>query len=159
MLLLTYILEVYRICREKGRFVLKELDYSFDSLKHAKTRLYYHVVLVTKYRKPVLTGLEADVEQIFKDMDSQGKFRIVEFACDGGDHVHLLLKVRPSVSIAYVVGRLKQISQRELWTSHSGELKKFYWKKKKHMLWSDGYFCESIGHDIEIVSRYIREQA
>ena len=138
---------------------MEELDYSIDNLKHAKTRLYYHVVLVTKYRKPALTGLEADVKHIFKDIDSHGKFRIVEFACDGGDHVHLLLRVRPSVSIAWVVSRLKQISQRELWKTHENILQKFYWKKKKRMLWSDGYFCESVGHDIEIVTRYIQQQA
>lgn len=138
---------------------MKKLDYSFDSLKHAKTRLYYHVVLVTKYRKPALKGLESEIRDIFNGIDSHGKFRIAEFACDGGDHVHLLLRVRPSVSIAWVIGRLKQTSQRELWSAHANELQKFYWKRKKRMLWSDGYFCESVGHDIEIVTRYIQEQA
>ena len=142
-----------------GRVVLEKLAYSFDGLKHVKTRLYYHVVLVTKYRRPALRGLELDVERVFRSVDSRGKFRIVEFACNGGNRVHLLLRVRPSVSVSWVVGRLKQESQHELWTSHKGVLQEYYWKRGKRLLWSDGYFCESVGHDIEMVSRYIREQA
>ena len=131
-----------------GRIFLEKLDYSFDGLKHAKTRLYYHVVLVTKYRRPALQELESDVERAFRNVDPRGKFRIVEFACDGGDHVHLLLRVRPSVSVSWVVDRLKQESQHELWTSHEGVLQEYYWKRGKRLLWSDGYFCESVGHDI-----------
>ena len=134
------------------------LNYKFDSLKHCKTRLYYHVVLATKYRKPVLEGIEGKVEETFKEIETQGKFKVIEGRVGEGDHVHILLRVRPSASIGWVIFRLKQLSTHKLWEEEKKRLKKYYWKQGKRILWSEGYFAESVGSNIEAVTNYILNQ-
>ena len=59
------------------------------------------------------------------------------------DHVHMLLKYSPNVSVSDIVKQLKQYSTYQMWKSHKGYLSKQYWKHQT--LWADGYFVCSIG--------------
>lgn len=45
-----------------------------------------------------------------------------------------------------------------MWKLHSEYLKQFYWSPK-HMLWTHGYFCSSIGEvSSETIKHYIENQ-
>jgi putative transposase len=73
------------------------------------------------------------------------------------DHIHCLVKSEPRISPLAIVRRLKQESAIQLWQRYEKELKKHFWKEKT--LWSDGYFCCTIGNaSQETIRQYIESQ-
>ena len=116
----------------------------------------YHVIFVCKYRRNVLIGYEDDLKQILHDIASKSEFDILEMECEK-DHIHLLIESYPKISILSIVRRLKQESTFNMWKHHDNHLKLYYWKEST--LWSDGYFCCTIGNvSKSTITRYIQEQ-
>lgn len=73
------------------------------------------------------------------------------------DHIHLLIETIPRISPSQICRVLKQESTIALWKTHPDYLRKFYWKEKT--LWSDGWFCSTIGNVSESTLRhYIESQ-
>lgn len=72
----------------------------------AKVRTRYHIVLVTKYRKHALAGIDADV----------------------------LVSIPPDMTISGTVSRIKQFTTRELWGKHPNHLKRYYWEAPQAMV-------------------------
>jgi len=69
---------------------------------HSAFRLYYHLVLSTKYRHKCLTGQMLDrLETIFKDL-------LLKWGGES-DHVHLLFEVEPTVKLSSLISRIKRI--------------------------------------------------
>jgi putative transposase len=125
-----------------------------------KTRIEGHLVLTTKYRRPALAGLESMVEwQLRKAAGSIG-VEVLEFGAANGDHVHLVVRLPPEVSVAVFVKTLKSKSTVALWKSRREHLRHYYWKPKRHFLWASGYYFSSVG----VVSRstvldYVEKQS
>jgi putative transposase len=59
------------------------------------------------------------------------------------DHIHFLLKWKPSLSIEQVVRRMKQTSTVYLWQHHEQHFRRFYWRDRH--IWTGGYFCATVG--------------
>ncbi len=71
------------------------------------------------------------------------------------DHIHLVVQIQASDSVAGVVHILKGGTSRVI-RKEFPELEEFLWGDS---LWADGYFAESVGQvNEEIVRKYIREQ-
>lgn len=122
---------------------------------HCIYDLKYHVVWITKYRKPVLneeigTRTRDIIRQICASLDVEilkGSIR--------RDHVHLLVSMPPTVSVSKLVQRIKGVTSRKLLQENQG-LNRAFWGRH---LWSRGYFVASIGEvSEEIISKYIEEQ-
>lgn len=125
---------------------------------HGKNRLRYHVILSTKYRRSCLSGVESVVYDSFRNAEARSDFRVVEMGIDDGDHIHLVIKSKPSLSPEQIVRRLKQLTTHDLWAREASHFKKFYWKKK--VVWSSGYFVSTIGSvSDKVVLDYVRKQA
>lgn len=89
-------------------------------------------------------------------MEAKSEFRIVAIGVDK-DHVHLVVKAKPSLSPLMIVRRLKQMTTTELWKTEEKHLKQYYWGKRK--LWSGGYFCSTVGQVSEDkVLEYVKNQ-
>jgi putative transposase len=132
---------------------------NYESFNHAKTRLRYHLIFSTKYRHKSLLGIEKDVYNAVSYCESNSHFRVIDRAVDGGDHLHLVVAIRPNYSVGQTVKRLKQFTTNELWNSHSLHLKKFYWSGNR-ILWTHGYFASTVGEVSEsVVLNYVRSQA
>lgn len=124
----------------------------------AKVRTRYHIVLVTKYRKRALAGIETDVLDSIRDAERHSRFAIHRVNTGDGNHVHMLVSIPPDMTISATVSRIKQLTTHELWDKHPAHLKRYYWGKH-HKLWSAGYYCETVGRNSEsIVERYIDNQ-
>ena len=124
----------------------------------AKVRTRYHIVLVTKYRKRALAGIETDVLDSIRDAERRSRFTIQRVNTGDGNHVHMLVSIPPDMTISGTVTRIKQLTTHELWNKHPDHLKRYYWGKH-HKLWSAGYYCETVGKNSEsIVERYIDSQ-
>lgn len=124
----------------------------------AKVRTRYHIVLVTKYRKRALEGIETDVLESIRNTERRSRFTIHRINTGDGNHVHMLVSIPPDETISGTVSRIKQLTTHELWGKHPDHLRRYYWGKR-HKLWSAGYYCETVGRNSEsIIERYIDEQ-
>lgn len=73
------------------------------------------------------------------------------------NHLHMLISMKPSISVSQIVRVLKQESTVYIWKKYKSTLKQYFWKE--HTFWSDGYFVASIGNANEkIIQKYIEEQ-
>ena len=77
---------------------------------HNKTKLLVHIVLVTKYRKPILVGnCRITVKQLLYESAERHHWYIQAMKTDR-DHIHILLQYPPNDSIKRIVSILKQES-------------------------------------------------
>ena len=124
--------------------------------RHSCFLLQYHLVLVTKYRKPVICGgLEEELEryllQYFKDRDLE----VQAMECMP-DHVHILFDAKPNMNLAEFVNALKSASSRRMRKLFATELDHYYWKP---YFWSLSYFIGSVIDRTEkTVKNYIQNQ-
>ena len=82
----------------------------YECFAHCKTKLRYHLIFSTKYRRKCLNAIHHEVLDSMKLAESgQNKFQILTHELDK-DHIHLLISIKPEESISNVVHRLKQFS-------------------------------------------------
>jgi putative transposase len=133
------------------------METKYISLNHRKYKLNYHIIFSTKYRRKCLLGIQSIVEDAFKYAESISDFKIKYLGIDK-DHIHLLLQFKPDISIGQVIRRLKSITTNYLWRNEQEHLRYFYWKNK-NILWTNGYFVETVGNVSENkISEYIKNQ-
>ena len=115
----------------------------------------YHIVWVPKYRYRVLDGVIArEVSNCIRAFSEQQDVEIVELNVQI-DHVHLLVRIPPKVSVSQYVGtvkgrtairvlnKFKQLKQRPYWGNH---------------FWARGYCVDTVGLDAEMVRKYVKYQ-
>lgn len=129
----------------------------YDCYGHCRTRLRYYIILITKYRRKCLEPIKESVLESFKTAECRSHLKIHYMNTDN-DHIHLLVSFPPDYSISQTIKRLKQLTTNYLYCNHNDYLRRFYWRKKK-VLWSDSYFCSTIGMVSESnIERYIKAQ-
>jgi len=122
---------------------------------HTTYDLKYHLVWITKYRKPVLrnaVGLRA--RDLIRQTCATLNVEIIQGHV-AVDHVHLLVSVPPEVSVSQLMQRIKGRSSRRM-LDEFDDLKKQFWGRH---LWARGYFAVSSGNVTdEVIARYIEMQ-
>ena len=76
----------------------------------SKTRLLYHIILTTKYRKSVLAGIEQQVYADFREIEKHSSFEILAMGIEHGNHIHMIITSPPQFSVSGLVSRLKDIA-------------------------------------------------
>ena len=71
------------------------------------------------------------------------------------DHMHLLVKVPPKLSISEVMGVLKGRTAIRLFTEFPSLRKKPYWGNH---FWGKGYCVDTVGLNSEMIQKYVRFQ-
>ena len=135
----------------------KRTGYEYYTNRHSCFLLQYHIVLVTKYRHPVLTGdvKTAVYERINYVAESRG-FNILEL--NGKlDHIHLLIEANPQTPPSELVNVIKTQTSRKVRKLYGDTLlKKYYWKP---YFWSDSYFIATVSENtLDVVKNYIKNQ-
>ena len=115
---------------------------NYRKTSHSVYDLKYHLVWITKYRKPVIFGdvairLRELIREICKSMDIE----IIKGHVSK-DHVHLFVSVLPQLSISKVMGRIKGKTSRKMLSEYR-RLAKEFWGRH---LWARGYFAASSGN-------------
>jgi putative transposase len=123
---------------------------------HTVFEIHLHLVWITKYRRPVLTG---EVAVRTRDMIREGCRQQDVTILKGHvskDHVHLFVSIPPDVTISRLVQQLKgKTAYKLMW--EFPHLRKKFWGG--HM-WARGYFCCSSGNVTdEIIMQYIENQS
>ena len=70
------------------------------------------------------------------------------------EHVHMLLEIRPKLSVSSFMGYLKRKSSRMLY-EQIGELK---YKYRSGEFWCGGYYVDTVGKNAGRIAEYIRNQ-
>jgi len=79
----------------------------FEKLAHVIWYCQYHLVWVPKYRHRILEGeVQAEIERCIRFFCDQKKVHVIELNIRP-DHVHLLAKMPPKVSVLDMMGILK----------------------------------------------------
>ncbi|PEI83425.1 IS200/IS605 family transposase [Bacillus toyonensis] len=126
-----------------------------DSNNHSVFLLYYHLVLVVKYRRNVF---DDDISDYAKDMfvrlSENYNITLIEWSHDV-DHVHILFKAHPNTEMTKFINAYKSASSR-LMKRDFPQIKKKLWKD---MFWSRS-FCllTTGGSPIDVVKKYIENQ-
>ena len=127
----------------------------YRKTSHAVYDIKYHLVWITKYRKPVLYGdvserLRTLVREICKAEDVE----IIKGHISK-DHVHLLVSVPPHLSVSKLIQRIKGKTSRKLLGEYR-RLSKQFWGRH---LWARGYFSATTGNVTdEVIAQYIELQ-
>ena len=128
---------------------------SYRKTAHSVYDLKYHLVWITKYRKPVLRG---QIGLRLRELVRQTCTTLDVYILSGHvavDHVHLLVSVPPHVSVSDLMQRIKGRSSRRL-MEEFGEIRRQFWGQH---LWARGYFAASTGNVTdEIIKQYIESQ-
>lgn len=125
---------------------------------HSKSLLIFHLILVCKYRKPLLVKYGNSIKSIFQEIAIENDTKIIEMEVDR-DHIHVLIEYLPKRSVLEIVRSYKQVSTYRIWRQEGNwsALKREYWKE--NTFWSDGYFACSIGNvSKETIEKYIQSQ-
>ena len=119
-------------------------------------RITFHLVLVTKYRRKVLSQpILNHLEAICTDLCEKWDIDLTEFGGEA-DHIHLLLEMHPNIQPSKFVNNLKTVSSRLIRKEFGSELSKYYWKP---VLWTRAYCLLSAGGaPLDIIKEYIENQ-
>ena len=125
--------------------------------RHSIYDLEYHLVVVTRYRHPVIS--ERLKPRLFEIAE---KVVCKDFGCfitsieAMPDHVHLLFEAPPHVQLSKVVNSFKTVTSRLLRKEFPHEVGKYYWKP---YFWSMSYFIATVSErSRSAVKRYIESQ-
>lgn len=128
----------------------------YEHQNHSKFLLMYHVIFVCKYRKKILEPIKEELKEVIHSIENDSDFEVLEMETDK-DHIHLLIKSEPKISVLAIVRKIKQETTFQLWKNKKEYMQKWYFQE--HTLWSDGYFVSSIGNvSKEAAENYIRNQ-
>ncbi|KYG29755.1 IS200/IS605 family transposase [Priestia endophytica] len=126
-----------------------------DSNNHSMFSMYYHLVLVVKYRRKVINNTISDyAKEKFVSLGEKYNITLVEWNYDR-DHIHILFKAHPNTELSKFINAYKSASSR-LIKKDFPPIRKRLWKE---MFWSRS-FCllTTGGSPIEVVKKYIESQ-
>ena len=129
---------------------------NMDHNAHSVYLMYYHLIMVVKYRRKVLTpDLSNRLYELVNAIGNEKGFTVVDCKVGENDHVHCFVSAPPKISITQIVKYLKGISGNAL-LKEFPEIRQLLWKGH---LWNGSYFCETIGSTSEEnILKYIERQ-
>jgi putative transposase len=123
---------------------------------HCVFRLWSHLVLVTKYRRKVITPKIGErIDAITRAIVEKHGGVLAE-ANGEPDHRHFLLDLPPSVQPSRLVCSIKTATSRLIRKEYPEHVRRFYWKP---VFWSRSYCLLSAGGaPLAVIRRYIEDQ-
>ena len=128
---------------------------SYDRNQHSVYLLYYHLILVVKYRRKVFDeAVSLRAKEIFSYIAPSYGITLEEWNHDE-DHVHVMFRAKPATEISRFINAYKSASSRLLKKEYP-EIRKKLWKE---YFWSKS-FCliTAGGAPIEVIREYIESQ-
>ena len=124
--------------------------------RHSCFLLQYHIVLVTKYRHPILEGkIKESVYTTIQNICDEKGYNILEMNGEP-DHIHILLETGTDMKPQEFINIIKTKTARFTRRDYGELLKKWYWKP---FFWSDSYFISTVGgNTLDVVKQYIQNQ-
>jgi len=128
---------------------------NYRESSHTVYDLKYHIVWITKYRKPILQGeIAKRARDLVREICKAKDVEIIKGHISK-EHVHVFVSVPPHISVSQLVQSLKGKSSRKLLLEYKG-LSRAFWGRH---LWARGYFVATSGNVTdEVIMKYIEQQ-
>ena len=126
-----------------------------DNNNHSVFLLYYHLILVVKYRRQVFDdGMSDFAKDIFIRIAKLHNITLEQWKHDR-DHVHIMFRAHPNTEISKFINAYKSASSRLIKKIFPAVRRKLW----KEMFWSRS-FCllTTGGAPIEVIRKYIERQ-
>jgi putative transposase len=119
---------------------------------HRVHLIVYHLVWTPKRRRPVLVNAVAtECRALIERQCSERDWEILELAIQP-DHIHLFVRVPPTISASEVVKECKGLTSHDLRQHHPSLL-------RLPSLWTRSYFASTAGNiSAATIARYIAAQ-
>jgi len=130
----------------------------FNKNRHAVYKLQYHLIIVTKYRHPVINKeINKQLKEIaYNIFENKWNCKILEIETEK-DHIHIAFEANPQTQLSKLINNFKTVSSRLIRKEFKEHIQKYYWK---NFFWSPSYCILSVGGaPIEIIKQYIQNQA
>jgi len=128
---------------------------NLDCNKHSVFLLNYHLVMVIKYRRKVITDPISDrLREMFTELGEEYKIHLDTWNHDQ-DHVHVLFRGEPRTALTKFINAYKSASSR---------LIKKEFPEIRSMLWKEAFWSQSFcllttgGAPVEVIRKYIETQ-
>ena len=125
-----------------------------NSLAHTTWNCKYHIVFAPKYRRKVFFGQKRkEIGAILRSLCEWKQVEIIEAeVCP--DHIHMLIKIPPKLSVASFVGFLKGKSSILIYQKFANM--KFKYRNRE--FWCRGYYVDTAGKNTAAIKEYIAKQ-
>lgn len=126
-----------------------------DSNNHSVFKLYYHLIMTTKYRRKVIDNeIHKFLRMKFEEICGRYHIELDEMNHDE-DHIHVLFRAYPNTDLSKFINAYKSASSR-LVKKNYPRVQKQLWKS---MFWTKSYcLLTSGGVTTDIVRQYIENQ-
>ena len=126
-----------------------------ESNNHSVFSMWYHLILVIKYRRKVIDGAVSDrLREMFDRIATSYNITTQEWNHDI-DHVHVLFTAHPNTELSRFINAYKSASSR---------LVKKEFPQVRKILWSEHFWSRSFcllttgGVPIDVIRQYIERQ-
>ena len=125
-----------------------------NSLAHTQWNCKYHIVFAPKFRRQIIYGrLRASIGRIQRELCERKHVEIVEAnACP--DHIQMLVKIPPKISVSDFMGYLKGKSSLMIFDQHAN----LKYKYGNRHFWCRGYYVDTVGRNEKVIQEYIKRQ-
>ena len=126
-----------------------------DSNAHSVFLLYYHLIMVVKYRRKVIDdSVSGRAREIFEYIAPNYGITLEEWNHDI-DHVHVMFRAQPKSELSKFINAYKSASSRLLKKEYP-EIRAKLWKEA---FWSQSYcLLTTGGATIDVIRKYIETQ-
>ena len=133
---------------------IKNKNVDESQMSHTKYNCLYHIVFIPKYRRKAIYGkIRRDIGVILNRLCAYKEMELIEgHLCI--DHVHMLLKIPPKLSVSQFMGYIKGKSALMIFENHAN----LKYKYGQRTFWSRGYYVSTVGLNKNTIKKYIREQ-
>ena len=125
-----------------------------NSLAHTQWNCKYHIVFAPKFRRQIIYGrLKVSIGKILRELCERKGVEIVEAnACP--DHIHMMVKIPPKISVSEFMGYLKGKSSLMIFDQHAN----LKYKYGNRHFWCRGYYVDTVGRNEKVIQEYIKRQ-
>lgn len=127
----------------------------YDNNNHSVFLLNYHLILVVKYRRKVISEkIKNRLIEIFDYICGNYNISAIEINSDL-DHIHILFKAHPNSEISKFINAYKSASSR-LIKKEFPQIKNLLWRET---FWSKSFFLATTGEvTLDELKRYVETQ-
>ena len=125
-----------------------------ESLAHTSWNCKYHIVFAPKYRRKAFYGEKRrEIGAILRQLCEWKNVEIVEAeVCP--DHVHMLVKIPPKMSVSGFMGYLKGKSSVLIYSKYAN----LKFKYRNREFWCRGYYVDTVGKNAKRIAEYVKNQ-
>ena len=131
---------------------------TYKSESHNKYLLQYHLILVCKYIRKLLSSLNIIYNVKRLSLESYQKHNVtIHYMEVDKENIHYMIETTPNINLSNLVRTMKSYITYHTWQKYLVYISKCFWKEKTFFY--DEYFISSIGNvSQETLKSYIENQ-